>query len=532
MGELIQLGGSGGTPSANNPDYYGGDIPFLSIADINGRDITNTAKTLTDEGLQNSAAWIVPSGAVSLAMYASVGKVGIIRQDTATSQAFYNMVFDNEALRDFVFTRLEKAETDSEWEPYISTGTQRNLNADKVKSFSLDVPSNEEASEISAYFANLDTLITLHQRECGKPPFNQSPAWEQRKLGELIQLGGSGGTPSANNPDYYGGDIPFLSIADINGRDITNTAKTLTDEGLQNSAAWIVPSGAVSLAMYASVGKVGIIRQDTATSQAFYNMVFDNEALRDFVFTRLEKAETDSEWEPYISTGTQRNLNADKVKSFSLDVPSNEEASEISAYFANLDTLITLHQRECGKPPFNQSPAWEQRKWSEYVSISTDMVDPRSGNYDNLPHVGPGNMESFTGRLYDNVNTVKDDVLISGKFHFNPGDIIYGKINPQLGKYTYAQFEGLASADAYVLNGKNGLTQEFLFGILQTKAFFDYSVSVSMRSGMPKINRDELNAFEFLAPNESEQRAIGDILLKLDDLITLHQSEPRFADAG
>ena len=169
-------------------------------------------------------------------------------------------------------------------------------------------------------------------------------SWEQRKLGELIQLGGSGGTPSANNPDYYGGDIPFLSIADINGRDITNTAKTLTDEGLQNSAAWIVPSGAVSLAMYASVGKVGIIRQDTATSQAFYNMVFDNEALRDFVFTRLEKAETDSEWEPYISTGTQRNLNADKVKSFSLDVPSKEEASEISAYFANLDTLITLHQ--------------------------------------------------------------------------------------------------------------------------------------------------------------------------------------------
>ena len=132
-------------------------------------------------------------------------------------------------------------------------------------------------------------------------------------------------------------------------------------------------------------------------------------------------------------------------------------------------------------------------------------------------------MESFTGRLYDNVNTVKDDALISGKFHFNPGDIIYGKINPQLGKYTYAQFEGLASADAYVLNGKNGLTQEFLFGILQTKAFFDYSVSVSMRSGMPKINRDELNAFEFLAPNESEQRAIGDILLKLDNLITLHQ---------
>ena len=171
-------------------------------------------------------------------------------------------------------------------------------------------------------------------------------AWEQRKLGELIQLGGSGGTPSATNPAYYGGDIPFLSIADIDGRDIANTAKTLTDEGLQNSAAWIVPAGAVSLAMYASVGKVGIIRQNTATSQAFYNMTFEDEALRDFVFTRLEKAEADSEWEPYISMGTQRNLNADKVRSFSLEVPSTEEASEVSAYFANLDHLITLHQRK------------------------------------------------------------------------------------------------------------------------------------------------------------------------------------------
>lgn len=202
---------------------------------------------------------------------------------------------------------------------------------------------------------------------------------------------------------------------------------------------------------------------------------------------------------------------------------STEEQKQIGCFFTQLNSLITLHQRKCEYRSLCGYLSWEQRKWSEYVSISTDMVDPRSGNYDNLPHVGPGNMESFTGRLYDNVNTVKDDALISGKFHFDPGDIIYGKINPQLGKYTYAQFEGLASADAYVLNGKNGLAQEFLFGILQTKAFFDYSVSVSMRSGMPKINRDELNAFEFLAPNESEQRAIGDILLKLDDLITLHQ---------
>lgn len=164
--------------------------------------------------------------------------------------------------------------------------------------------------------------------------------------------------------------------------------------------------------------------------------------------------------------GTMMNeLVPDDLMHESILVPCLAEQEVIGNSFSQLDHVITLHQRKCQYRGLYGYLSWEQRKWSEYVSISTDMVDPRSGNYDTLPHVGPGNMESFTGRLYDNVNTVKDDALISGKFHFNPGDIIYGKINPQLGKYTYAQFEGLASADAYVLNGKNGLTQEFLFGM-------------------------------------------------------------------
>ena len=172
---------------------------------------------------------------------------------------------------------------------------------------------------------------------------------------------------------------------------------------------------------------------------------------------------------------------------------------------------------------FVNSEAWEQRKWIDTVDISTNMVDPRKIIYDEFPHIGPGNIESFTGRLLDNVNTVKEDNLISGKFQFNKDDIIYGKINPQLGKYVYAPYEGLASADAYVLNSKNGLNQTFLFTVLQTPHFFKYSVSVSMRSGMPKINRNELNEYSFMAPLEEEQKQIGKLFLNLDNLITLHQ---------
>ena len=151
------------------------------------------------------------------------------------------------------------------------------------------------------------------------------------------------------------------------------------------------------------------------------------------------------------------------------------------------------------------------------------MVDPSSGKYDDMPHIAPGNIESFTGRILDNVRSVKEEQLISGKFRFRPNDVVYGKINPQLGKYFYASVDGLTSADAYVFKGKNGITQKFLFSLLQTRDFFKYSVSVSKRSGMPKINRDELNAYAFLAPSEEEQNKIGSFLLDLDHLITLHQ---------
>ena len=234
------------------------------------------------------------------------------------------------------------------------------------------------------------------------------------------------------------------------------------------------------------------------------------------------------------------------LKPMEVLIPKSSEQKEITDLFNNLDNLITLHQRKCDKLlnfkksmlekmfPKNSSnfpeirfkgftDAWEQRKWIDMVNISTEMVDPKSGKYDNLPHIGPGNIESFTGQFYDNIKKVGEENLISGKFHFYPEDIIYGKINPQLGKYVFPLFEGLSSADSYVLNAKNGLNQKYLYTLLQTTDFYKYSVSVSMRSGMPKINRDELNAYEFSMPKGNEQQQIGALFLEIDNLITLHQ---------
>nr|WP_051006342.1 restriction endonuclease subunit S [Liquorilactobacillus vini] len=123
----------------------------------------------------------------------------------------------------------------------------------------------------------------------------------------------------------------------------------------------------------------------------------------------------------------------------------------------------------------------------------------------------------------NNVKTVGESQLISGKFHFFKNDIIYGKINPQLAKYVIAKQEGLSSADTYVLDAKNGVNQYFLFSLLQTADFYKYTLSVSMRTGMPKINREELNAYNFTAPKIDEQNKIGIFFEEITSLITANQ---------
>lgn len=248
------------------------------------------------------------------------------------------------------------------------------------------------------------------------------------------------------------------------------------------------------------------------------------------------------------SSGSSSNKLAPKdLLRQSIFLPNLDEQKKIGAFFINIDSLIALHQRklehlqeqkkgllqkmfpkngetvpEVRFPGFTD--AWEQRKWVDSINISNEMVDPTTGKFDDMPHIAPGNIESFTGRILDNVKTVKEEELISGKFLFKPGDVVFGKINPQLGKYFYARVEGLTSADSYVLNGKNkNITQMFIFLLLQTRDFFKYSVSVSKRSGIPKINREELNGFKFLIPCKEEQEKIGDFFLNIDSLIALHQ---------
>ena len=91
--------------------------------------------------------------------------------------------------------------------------------------------------------------------------------WQWATFSDVAEWG-SGGTPKADNPTYYGGSIPWAVIGDLTDGIITETATTITERGLADSAAKMIEPGTVMVAMYGSIGKLGVAGGPMATNQA------------------------------------------------------------------------------------------------------------------------------------------------------------------------------------------------------------------------------------------------------------------------
>ena len=384
--------------------------------------------------------------------------------------------------------------------------------------------------------------------------------WEERKLSDLFIKGGSGGTPKSTNKAFYDGDIPFLGISDITKSNgfINNTEKHISSDGLNSSAAWIVSKGAISLAMYASVGKLAILNIDAATSQAFYNMIFDDYDLRDLVYQRLNKANELSEWNKLISTGTQSNLNADKVKNFQMYLPKNhDEIKLISTFFKQIDNTIALHQRKLDllkeqKKGFLQkmfpkngakvpelrfagfADDWEERKlgdtethftdgnYGESYPSAKDMSDKANG----IPFLRGSD---FSNGYLDssNANYIKPEKhaeLTSG--HIKQDDIVLA-VRGSLGTLGYATKENegwnINSQLAILRTNKSEISGMFLIQYLLGSKGQKEIFSRNTGTALKQLPIKQLKDIPVPVPTLLEQQKIGNFFKELDSTIALHQ---------
>ncbi|MGR3063171.1 restriction endonuclease subunit S [Vibrio vulnificus] len=163
----------------------------------------------------------------------------------------------------------------------------------------------------------------------------QVTQWAKKTLGEVGKWS-SGGTPKRTNSDYYDGDIPWLVIGDLNDSYVTSSKNTITEYGLKNSSAKLVDPNTLLVAMYGSIGKLGINTMTCTTNQAIAACkVDDNQVTLKFLFYYLM-----SKRKQLLSLGkggAQQNISQTVLKAFEVIYP---ELSEQKLITQKLDSVL------------------------------------------------------------------------------------------------------------------------------------------------------------------------------------------------
>ena len=168
---------------------------------------------------------------------------------------------------------------------------------------------------------------------------------------------------------------------------------------------------------------------------------------------------------------------------------------------------------------------WDKSPFRQLGMIASGLVDPQKQPYSEMQHIGPDCIEKDTGRILE-TKSASELGLISGKFFFDSDSIVYSKIRPNLNKVCAPPFEGICSADCYSIKPTGKIEKAYLFNLMLGYNFYKRAIACSMRTGMPKINQDDLNAIAISYPQSTtEQKKIAEILSVQDKLIELEQQK-------
>ena len=342
-----------------------------------------------------------------------------------------------------------------------------------------------------------------------------SDAWEQRKLGELVDVcsGRDYKHLSEGTIPVYGTGGYMLSVNDALSYD----------------------RDAIGIGRKGTIDRPYILKAPFWTVDTLFYAIPREKVDLNYAFDIFQNIDWKKKDE---STGVP-SLSKTAINDIDVLAPKHDEQQIIGQFFAAIDNLITLHQRKFEKLtnvkksmlekmfPQNGSSypeirfkgftdPWEQRKFEEIAVRSSVICSD-----DTLPRVEYEDIVSGTGRLNKDIYAKQSS---KSGIAFHQGDVLYGKLRPYLQNWLLPTFDGLAVGDFWVLQPQNA-DSSFLYRLIQSRQF-DEVANQSTGTKMPRADWKLVSKTVFSIPsNISEQAAIGTYFTALDSLITLHQRE-------
>ena len=169
--------------------------------------------------------------------------------------------------------------------------------------------------------------------------------FDVKRIGDICKRVCSGGTPTSSNAAYYDGGIPWLNTNEVNFCNIYSTNRTISEEGLNHSAAKLIPANSVIVAMYGvTAGKSAIAKIPLTTNQACCNLIIDEEKAHYQYVYHFLKLQSDN-LNKLANGGAQQNLNSIIIKKFKINLPSLEIQRRIASILSAYDNLIENNNR-------------------------------------------------------------------------------------------------------------------------------------------------------------------------------------------
>lgn len=286
-------------------------------------------------------------------------------------------------------------------------------------------------------------------------------SWEIKKMPEVVKWG-SGGTPKATVKEYYeNGDIPWLIIGDLNDEIVLTSESKITKLGLENSSAKMIPKGTLLVAMYGSIGKLGITGIECCTNQAIAFAKELHDVTTKFMYYQMKLLKP-----KLISMGkggTQKNISQTVLNSLDVIVPPLDEQQRIVAKIEELFSKLDKGVEELNKIK-EQLKIYRQAVLKEAFEGKWEYGNRKAVNIDVIDKSLIGELPKIP-KEWEYVHLSKLGELSRGKSKHRPRN---DKKLFENGKYPFVQTGDVKAANKYLttystMYGDFGLAQSKLW---------------------------------------------------------------------
>jgi type I restriction enzyme M protein len=303
----------------------------------------------------------------------------------------------------------------------------------------------------------------------------------------------SGGTPSSTNPEYWNGNIHWITLADLPAgdfvTDIEKTERTISEEGLNNSNAKLLPVNSVVVSTRATIGRIGIARTELATNQGFKNIIIKNQSVILPEYLAFILTAKRDEMINLASGATFKEISKENFCSIQIPLPPLENQEKLVVELENYEKIIQHAQGLILTyiPSIHISERWNTAKIRDLFVSSSEIVDPQQQS-GIVNYIGLENIESETGKIVGNIES-DIQAIKSTKRVFRNGDVLFGKLRPALNKVAFVPYDGICSTDIIVLHPISAEVMSEFYSIIMRNNDFKTLVLNGVSGGqLPRVD--------------------------------------------